>query len=396
MKARTSRRRVLRGLAGGTATLVLGTVLIACGQSTPPTATTAAATKPAGAAATTPTGTAPAAKPASAAPASPPASTGAASALDWTTADAAAARKEGEVSLYTSLDTAIVDAVLKPFQEQTGVKVNYYRTGAQPLAAKVLQEADAGKVMAEVLDVSDVASILTMQQRGLLEAYKSKWLEKIPTDLRDKGDSWAACRLTQGCIQWNTQKLDGPAPKSWKDLTDPRFQGKLSFYADAGGPGPRFLALVTAFGWDWLTAVGKLSPIFVDSPQNLTALIERGERVVGFDQNDNIAWRSKDQGKPTDFVFPAEGVPTDPGVVALMKGATHPQAARMLVDWWISEPGQKLLVAGGKYSSHTDLDPPKGMPPLKGQKLLSYDYLDWQKNRQDIVKRFGQALNATW
>src|SRR5581483_9625689 len=110
MKARTSRRRVLRGLAGGTATLVLGTVLIACGQSTPPTATTAAATKPAGAA-----------------PAATPASTGAASVLDWTTADAAAARKEGEVSLYTSLDTAIVDAVLKPFQEQTGVKVNYYR-----------------------------------------------------------------------------------------------------------------------------------------------------------------------------------------------------------------------------------------------------------------------------
>lgn len=376
MSLQMSRRRALRSLAGGSAALALGSLLAACGQA-PATATPA------------PAAAAPAAK--------PPAASGAAgAAFDWTTADAAAARKEGEVSLYTSLDTKIVDAILKPFQEQTGVTVKYFRTGAQPLAAKVLQEADAGKVAVEVLDVSDVAAILTMKQRGLLELHKSKWYEKIPADLRDKEDLWAACRLTQGCIQWNTQKLEGAAPKAWKDLTDARFQGKLAFSSDAGGPGPRFLALAQALGWDWLSAIGKLNPIFVESPQVLTQILERGERVVGFDQNDNIAWRSKDEGKPTDFVFPTEGVPTDPGVVALMKGAAHPQAARMLLDWWISDPGQKLLVAGGKYSSHPDLDPPKGMPPLKGTKLLSYDYLDWQKNRADITKRFGKALNAPW
>ncbi|HUE75664.1 MAG TPA: hypothetical protein VMP10_02460, partial [Chloroflexota bacterium] len=93
---------------------------------------------------------------------------------------------------------------------------------------------------------------------------------------------------------------------------------------------------------------------------------------------------------------PAEGVPTDPGVVALMKGAQHPNAAKMLLDWWISEPGQKLMVQGGKYSSHPNLDPPKGMPALSTTKLLTYDYKEWQSNRQSVMTRLGQAFNANW
>jgi iron(III) transport system substrate-binding protein len=134
----------------------------------------------------------------------------------------------------------------------------------------------------------------------------------------------------------------------------------------------------------------------VETPQLITQTIENGERVAGFAQNDNIAWRSKGSGKPTDFVYPDEGVATEPGAVGLIDGADHPNAAMLFYDWWMGPAGMKLLIDGGKYSSRADLDPPKGSPPLSKIKLLVLDYEDYQSNRADILERMTKTFGGEW
>ncbi|HEY8476155.1 MAG TPA: extracellular solute-binding protein [Chloroflexota bacterium] len=314
-----------------------------------------------------------------------------------TAADVAKAKQEGAVMLYTSLDTKIVDSIIQPFQERYGIKVEYFRAGSAQVSGKVLAEADAGKVLADVVDASDVGAFLAMKERGLLKPYESPAAKSVPKELRDPDGTWVADRLTQAIIQWNTSAVGGSPPKSWKDLVDGKYSGKLAFFSSSAGDGaPRLYNLAQVFGWDLLQGLAANKPLRVDTPQLLTQVLEKGERAVAFAQNDNIAWRSKLEGKPTDYIFPSEGVPTELGAVGLPKDAPHPNAAMLFYDWWMGDEGQRLLVEGGKYSSRTDLAPPEGSVPLSQIKTLVLDYAEYQSQRKEILKRMAEIFGGEW
>ena len=307
------------------------------------------------------------------------------------------ARAEGTVTLYTSLDTKIVDSIIASFTEKYGVNVEYFRGGSADVTSKVLAEADAGRLQADIVDASDVAALMLMKERGILKPYRSPATETVPADLRDPDDYWVADRLTQAIIQYNAQEVGASPPATWQDLTAPEYQGRLVFFSSSNGDGaPRLYTLAQHFGWELLEQLAANEPLRVQTPQLVTQVLESGERGVAFATNDNIAWRSKLEGKPTDFVYPAEGVPTELGAVGLIEGSSRPNAAMLFYDWWMGDEGQELLVAGGKYSSRTDLAPPKGSPPLSDLNLLVLDYAEYQENRADILERMADTFGGEW
>lgn len=307
------------------------------------------------------------------------------------------AKTQGRVMLYTSLDTKLVDAIITAFTAKYGIKVEYYRGGSADVTGKTLAEADAGHMQADVVDASDLGAFLAMQQRGLLQPYRSAATTSIAANLRDPDYAWVADRLTQCVIQYNTKEFAAAPPTSWEDLTTPRFKNRLVFFSSANGDGaPRLYTLAKYFGWDLLKRLADNKPLRVQTPQLATQVLESGERGCAFATNDNIAWRSKLQGKATDYLFPAIGVPTEPGGVALAAKSERPDAAMLFYDWWMGEAGQKLLVDGGKYSSRADLTPPKGNPPLASLKLLTIDYAEYQKKRSDILQRMTDIFGGEW
>lgn len=314
-----------------------------------------------------------------------------------TGADVAKAKSEGTVMLYTSLDTKIVDAIIKPFQEQYGIKVQYYRGGSADVSSKVLAEAAARRIQADIVDASDVGAFLAMKSLGILKPYDSPATKAVAANLRDPDNTWVADRLTQAVIQWNTKLVGSEPARHWKDLADPRYAGKLTFFSSSNGDGaPRLYTLALTFGWELLEAYAGNKPLRVATPQLVTQLLESGERSAAFCTNDNIAWRSKQQGKSTDYAFPAEGVPTELGAVGLLKDAQHPNAAMLFYDWWMGDAGQKILVNGGKYSSRSDLAPPSGNPPLKELKLLVLDYAKYQAERSQVLERLTRIFGGEW
>ena len=123
------------------------------------------------------------------------------------TIDLEQARAEGTVTLYTSLDTKILDSIIASFTEKYGIKVEYYRGGSADVTSKVLAEADAGRLQADIVDASDVAALMLMKERGILKPYRSPVTETVPAELRDPDDVWVADRLTQAIIQYNTQRV---------------------------------------------------------------------------------------------------------------------------------------------------------------------------------------------
>ncbi len=312
--------------------------------------------------------------------------------------DIAKAKTEGKVTLYTSLDTKIVDAIIGPFKDKYGIAVEYFRAGSTDVTSKVLAEADAGHVQADMVDASDVAALLLMKERGLLLEKKSEASSVISPDLQDPDGTWMADRLTQGVIQYNVNEFGGDkAPKTWEDLTKPAFKGRLTFFSAASGDGaPRLYTMAKHLGWELLEALAANQPIRVASPQLVTQVLESGERGAAFATNDNIAWRSKQDHKPTDYLYPPEGVPTEPGAVGLVKGSASPNAAFLFHEYWMGKEAQELLVQGGKYSSRTDLAPPTGSVPLDKIKLLTLDYAEYKAKREDILQHMTDVFGGEW
>lgn len=312
--------------------------------------------------------------------------------------DLGKAKAEGKVVLYTSLDTKIVDLIVAPFTKKYGIGVAYYRGGSADVTSKILAEADAGRIQADMVDASDPAALLVMKERSLLLQKKSDADSAVSSGLRDPDGTWMADRLTQAVIQFNTNEFGGAkAPKSWEDLTTPAMSGRLIYFSSANGDGaPRLYTLAKRFGWPLLEKLAVSKPLRVASPQLVTQILESGERGVAFATNDNIAWRSRLIGKPTDYVYPSEGVPTEPGAVGLVKGSAHPHAAFLFHEYWMSKEAQTLLVDGGKYSSRVDVDPPKGGTLLGQINLITLDYADYKRNRQDILQRMTNIFGGEW
>jgi iron(III) transport system substrate-binding protein len=307
------------------------------------------------------------------------------------------AKAEGKVVLYTSLDTQIVDAINAPFTQKYGIAVQYFRGGASDVTSKVLAEADAGRPQADMVDASDLAALLVMKERALLKPFKSRAAEAVDSKLRDPDGTWITDRLTQAVIQYNSKEFAAAPPATWADLGKAAMHGRLVYFSSANGDGaPRIYTLAKHLGWEVVRAMAATKPLRVQTPQLITQVLERGERLAGFLQNDNIAWRSKLQGKPTDYVFPAEGVPTELGACGLIKSSPHPHAAALYHEWWMGPEGQALLVKGGKYSSRTDVDPPQGSPPLSQLKLLTLDYAEYKRDKAKILDQIAGMFGGEW
>jgi iron(III) transport system substrate-binding protein len=307
------------------------------------------------------------------------------------------AKAEGKVVFYTSLDTQIVDAINAGFKQKYGIEVQYFRGGSSDVTSKVLAEADAGRPQVDMVDASDLAALLLMKERSLLKPFKSTAMDAVAKELRDPDGTWITDRLTQAVIQYNTKEFGATPPATWADLGKAGMNGRLVYFSSANGDGaPRIYTLAKHLGWDVLKAMAATKPLRVQTPQVITQVLERGERGAGFLQNDNIAWRSKLQGKPTGYVFPAEGVPTEIGACGLLKSSARPHAAALYYEWWMGAEGQAILVKGGKYSSRTDVAPPEGSTPLSKLKLLTLDYTEYKRDKTKILDQMASIFGGEW
>jgi iron(III) transport system substrate-binding protein len=265
------------------------------------------------------------------------------------------------------------------------------------VTSKILAEADAGRGLADMVDASDLAALLLMKERGLLKPFRSAAIAATAANLRDPDATWITDRLTQAVIQYNTKEFGAAPPAHWADLGKRGMAGRLVYFSSANGDGaPRITTLAQHLGWDLVKSLAATKPMRVQTPQVITQVLERGERGAGFLQNDNIAWRSKLLGLPTDFVFPSEGVPTEIGACGLLKASARPHAGALFHEWWMGPEGQAILVKGGKYSGRADVAPPVNSPALASLKLLTLDYADYKKNRDKILNQMASIFGGEW
>jgi iron(III) transport system substrate-binding protein len=261
----------------------------------------------------------------------------------------AAAKKEGKVVWYTTL---IVNQAIRPLKEAfekayPGIELQYTRADEAPTAAKILAETQAGRVQADIFD--GISNMVPLKRAGLVVPHGSPSASKIPADLKDRDAYWISILIYVFAPGINTTLVSKEqAPKTYQDLLDPRWRGKMAWNPGSiagalGFVGATLTSMGDARGMDYLKALSAQRIVNIEaSSRAILDQVIAGEYPMGLMMFNHHTVISAQKGAPTDWIK-LEPVPVALDAVAILKDAPHPNAAKLLVDFLTSEDGQRVL-----------------------------------------------------
>jgi iron(III) transport system substrate-binding protein len=310
-----------------------------------------------------------------------------------------AAKKEGKVVWYTSLALPTAERLAKAFEAAyPGVKVEVNRTGSERILQRVMQELQANIKTVDVIHTSDAGHFVLLKEKKLLARHTPPGVERFPAGFKDKDGYYYGLRATVNAIAYNTKAVTAAeAPKTWKDLLDPRWKGKLvtAHPGYSGVIATHVLALVNLLGWDYFKQLAQNQLMLVQSANDPSGVVASGERPVAVDGGDYTFYQIKKKGNPVEIVYPKEGVPLVISPTAITAFAPHPNAARLFTDFSFGRELQQLLAdSEGLYTGHPDVTYPADKPKLSELKLLTVDPAELLKRNEEIKKRVVEFFGA--
>jgi iron(III) transport system substrate-binding protein len=307
--------------------------------------------------------------------------------------DLAAAKKEGSVTWYTSTPVATAQKIATMFQEQTGIRVELFRSGGSAVLRRFMQEIDARRVVADVLTVSDPAAAGAMIKRDLLVPFRPKNFDKVRDEVKDPKGFHIAQRLNVVGMVARTDK-NLALPKNWTDLTDPKYKGQLVM-ADPSYTAIQLMIVGTLskkYGWEFYQKLRANEIMIVQGHQQVSETLTRGERLLAAEGADQYAWNDRKAGHKVQTIFPSDGTFVISSPTAVIKGSPHPHAARVFAEFMIGDAVQKLFPGEGIYAARGDIEPPAGNPPLAQIKVIPVDYDAIEKESAALKKRFNEIF----
>lgn len=307
-----------------------------------------------------------------------------------------AARHEGRVVWYTSAELGVVEAIAQAFEAKYhDIAVAVERSGAERNFQRLAQESGSGIHSADVIDSSDATHFLLWKSSGFLTPFiPAEVAEHIAAEYRDPDGYYATWRATLSVMAYNTKLVTAAeAPKSFADLLDPKWKGKL-VKAHPGYSGTILTstyAMVHALGWPFLARLGQQDVMQVQSANDPPRKVEAGERAVMVDGVEYLVTLEKQRGAPIEPIYPAEGTPFIPGSVGIAKEAPHPNAARLFESYLFSAEAQQLNIDKGALRSvHSQTSDPPDRVKLKDIKLLKDNPAGAAAEAEEIKRIYSQ------
>jgi iron(III) transport system substrate-binding protein len=311
-----------------------------------------------------------------------------------------AAQKEGSVVFYTSIDLPVAERIAKAFEAKyPGIAVRVERTGAERVFQRIGQEYTSRVYAVDVVNSSDAAHLVVWKRDDLLEPFVPEDVAAhYPGEHRDPDGAFASFRATVSAVGYNTDLVKPEeAPKSFADLLDPKWVGKIvkAHPAYSGTIMTATFQIVRDLGWSYMEKLAKQKVLQVQSASDPPKKLALGERSVMADGAEYSLFHNKAAGAPLAPVYATEGLPLIVGPSAIFKRAPHPNAARLFQCYCFSPECQQLIVdVGWLRSLHALVKENPGRKPLREIRTMKEDPAGVEKMSEEIKARYAKLFGV--
>lgn len=313
-----------------------------------------------------------------------------------TCADVAKATAEGALVIYATNPEAAELRLLAEFTKLfPKIKTNYTRLQAGALYAKVSAERQAKTYTVDVMQLSDMGMVLDFQKKNGYVRYVSPQMAQYRPEYKSQPEGfWTWGAVGPAGIAYNPNVVTpDQAPKTWQEAISPKWADAITVKLSTSGlQHVSWFELRRLYGPDYWKNFGELKPKGFDSyVQQYDRLVNQQDKIIHTAQYAGyLEWKKK--GAPVAFVAPEAGLPATPESWGIVTEGPNPNAARLFVDWFLSEPGQKAMSDNlFNHSARHGASPPPGGEPLEEIKLLIPE--DWTKflaSRTEFVKEWDR------
>jgi iron(III) transport system substrate-binding protein len=298
------------------------------------------------------------------------------------------AKKEGEVVVYTSLISEDLVALSAAFEKKYGVKVKGWRAGSEKVLQRALTEARAGRNDADIIETNG-PELESLHREKVLQPLKSPHMKDLmPQAIRPHGE-WVGTRINMFVQSYNTKLVKkDELPKSYADLTNPRWKGRLGIEAEDED---WFAMVVKELGEEaglrTFREIVRVNGLSVRRGHTLLAgLVASGEIPLALTTYSHGAEKMKHKGAPVEWFAIAPAIGRANGV-GILKNAPHPHAAALFVDFILSPEAQAILQKGGYVPANLKVADRAQKLPLKfvDPAVILDEDAKWKKLWAEII-----------
>ena len=303
------------------------------------------------------------------------------------------AKKEGELNLYTSAQSDDIGAVAAAYEKKYGIRVSMWRSSSEKVLQRAIAEARANRRSMDVAETNG-PEMESMHREKILQLVRSPHLADLVAPALLPHGEWVGTRLNVFVQAYNTKAVrKQDLPRSWEDLFDPKWKGKLGIeQEDADWLAGMLGELGEAKGTKVFKDIVAKNGMSMRKGHTLLAqLVVSGEIPLALTVYNYKAEQLKAKGAPIDWFAIGTAV-ARPNGVGVARAAPHPHAAVLFYDFEISEEGQKILAQRDFVPTSRKVDTPLNKLPLKfvDPSVTLDQYDKWVNLYQEIFGAGGR------
>jgi iron(III) transport system substrate-binding protein len=282
-----------------------------------------------------------------------------------------------DLIVYSGRSEPLIKPILDDFAKETGMDVSVRFADTTELAATLLEEGDQPR--ADVFIGQDAGALQHLDEEGRIDRYDAA-AKKVPTQWHAKDGTWTGLSARARVLIVNNELIpEGEEPTSIWDLTDPAYKGKV---AAPNATNASWIGFVSALrikegdarATEWLRRMKENDLAVLGSHSDVRAAVGSGEYEIGL-VNHYYVELEKRENSPVRAVFTDQGDGEMGTVVnvasgGVVKGAEHPENARKLLDYLLTEPVQERFAGSNFEYPVIPGVPAPGLTPLDDVRVI--------------------------
>jgi iron(III) transport system substrate-binding protein len=311
-----------------------------------------------------------------------------------------AARKEGSLTWYTAqMSGEAAEDIGRIFtRKYPAISVTLIRTTGQVAYQRVLQELKNRTPQCDVFCSTDNSHYPALKARGALAEYKPQNAGALAPQFVGLGDSsyYVPATASLQVMVYHTKNVKPEdVPRNWTDLIDPKWKGRVAVAhpAFSGYFGQWTVAMRKLYGWEFFEKLAKQNPRIGRSGNDPIAMLNAGESLIGTGPV-STSVQNIEKGNPIGFLYPKDGTLLCFGPASVMAAAPHPNAARLFLEWMLSEDYAKACVKWHLEPVRADAPQMEGTKRLSDINLIRLTEPEIAKGMPEVIESWRDTFGS--